>query len=51
MPSFDTSPVDLNLALKDAAPKVDATDLTKAAAAAPGAPGAAKPAEKKGLLH
>src|SRR3954468_16172709 len=38
---------DLNLALKDAAPKVDATDLAKGAPAAPAAP---KAPEKKGLL-
>lgn len=40
---------DLNLALKDAAPKIDATDVTKAAA--PAKPAADKPAaEKKGFF-
>lgn len=39
---------DLNLALKDAAPKVDANDVTKAPPAAK--PSADKPSEKKGLL-
>ncbi len=42
---------DLNLELKDAAPKVDASDVTKTQAAAPAAP-AARPAppEKKGFF-
>ena len=35
---------DLNLALKDAAPKVDASDVTKASAAQPGAPRKETPA-------
>jgi hypothetical protein len=39
---------DLNLALKDPTPKVDASDVTKAA---PAQPAAGKPAEKKGLLE
>ncbi len=39
---------DLELALKDRAPKIDATDLTKASVAKPAAP--EKPAEKKGFL-
>ena len=39
---------DLNLALKDPAPKADASDVTKAAAARPAAE---KPAEKKSLLE
>jgi len=39
---------DLNLALKDPTPKVDANDVTKAA---PAQPAAGKPAEKKGLLE
>ncbi len=38
---------DLNLELKDAAPKVDTSDVTKAAAPRPPA---APPAEKKGML-
>src|SRR3569833_2539596 len=41
---------DLNLALKDPAPKADANDVTKAPTPRPNAPGAAKPEEKKGLL-
>ena len=39
---------DLNLELKDAAPKVDTSDVTKAAAARPSAQGATP--EKKGFL-
>jgi len=39
---------DLNLALKDPAPKADASDVTKSAPARPPAP---KAAEKKGLLE
>ncbi len=39
---------DLNLELKDAAPKVDVTDVTKAAASAPARPAAP---EKKGFLE
>jgi hypothetical protein len=39
---------DLNLALKDPTPKIDASDVTKAA---PAQPAAQKPAEKKGLLE
>jgi hypothetical protein len=39
---------DLNLALKDPTPKVDASDVTKAT---PAQPVAGKPAEKKGLLE
>jgi hypothetical protein len=39
---------DLNLALKDPTPKVDASDVTKAA---PAQPAAGKPPEKKGLLE
>jgi hypothetical protein len=39
---------DLNLALKDPTPKVDASDVTKAQAARPAAE---KPAEKKSLLE
>jgi hypothetical protein len=39
---------DLNLELKDAAPKVDVTDVTKAAATAPARPAAP---EKKGFLE
>lgn len=38
---------DLNLALKDPAPKVDASDVSKAP---PAKPAAEKPAEKKGFL-
>lgn len=38
---------DLNLALKDAAPKVDANDVTRSQ---PAAPPAGPPAEKKGFL-
>jgi len=42
---------DLNLALKDAAPKVDANDVTRTPPAAPPpAPRSAPPAEKKGFL-
>jgi hypothetical protein len=45
---------DLNLDLKDAAPKVDASDITKAQPAKPAAPGPAgkpdAPAEKKGFF-
>lgn len=42
---------DLNLELKDAAPKVDTSDVTKAPAAKPAAPvPAARPAEKKGFF-
>lgn len=42
---------DLNLALKDAAPKADANDVTKAPAPRPQAPSATpKTEEKKGLL-
>jgi len=41
---------DLNLALKDPAPKADASDVTKAPAPRPNAPGANKSDEKKGLL-
>jgi hypothetical protein len=40
---------DLELALKDPAPKVDTTDVSKAAAAAPARPAPAAP-EKKGFL-
>jgi hypothetical protein len=40
---------DLNLALKDPAPKADASDITKASAARP--PAGEKPAEKKSLLE
>jgi hypothetical protein len=40
---------DLNLALKDPTPKVDASDVTKTAPAAQ--PAGGKPAEKKGLLE
>ena len=39
---------DLNLALKDATPKADVSDVTKAA---PSRPAAEKPAEKKGFLE
>jgi len=43
---------DLGLELKNAAPKADTTDVTKARASAPAAPAArpAAPAEKKGLM-
>ena len=42
---------DLNLELKDAAPKVDTSDVTKAAAAKPATPPpAARPGEKKGFF-
>lgn len=41
---------DLNLTLKDPAPKTDTSDVTKAKAPAPAAKPAAAPAEKKGLL-
>ena len=42
---------DLNLELKDAAPRVDASDVTKTAAPKPPAPAAAPPAsEKKGFF-
>lgn len=43
---------DLNLALKDAAPKVDASDVTKAHPAAPGAaaPSSRPAAERKGFF-
>ena len=45
---------DLNLTLKDPAPKADTSDVTKARvpapAAKPAAPGASQAAEKKGLL-
>ncbi|HEY0947386.1 MAG TPA: hypothetical protein VGD81_19035 [Opitutaceae bacterium] len=41
---------DLNLELKDAAPKVDASDITKAEKAAPGRPAPAEKTEKKGFL-
>jgi hypothetical protein len=36
---------DLNLALKDAAPKIDVSDVTKAAVAKPAAPGTKAPAD------
>ena len=41
---------DLELTLKDPAPKVDVTDVTKTPAAAPAKPAAEKPAEKKGFF-
>lgn len=41
---------DLNLALKDPAPKVDASDVTKAAATRPGASGKAAPAGEAGQV-
>lgn len=41
---------DLNLELKDAAPKVDTSDITKAKAPAPAASKPGAPAEKKGFF-
>lgn len=41
---------DLGLALKDAAPKIDTSDVSKAPPAAPGAAGKLAPAEKRGML-
>lgn len=41
---------DLNLELKDAAPKIDTTDVTKAPVAGAPAPRGTAPAEKKGML-
>src|SRR5688572_2904901 len=41
---------DLNLELKDAAPKVDASDVTKTPAAKSSAPRPAPPGEKKGFF-
>jgi hypothetical protein len=41
---------DLNLELKDAAPKVDASDVTKGAPPKPPAPAAKAPSEKKGFF-
>jgi hypothetical protein len=41
---------DLNLELKDAAPKIDTTDITKVAPAKPARPDTAERAEKKGFF-
>jgi len=41
---------DLDLSLKDATPKVDASDVSKAQAPRPGAPGAPAAPEKKGFF-